>query len=156
MTKRTRKKFSRMRGSGTHGWGSKKKHRGAGSRGGRGKSGTGKKNESRKPSIWKDTKYFGKHGFKRPDGIKKKIVTINLIEVDKRVKELIRKKVVKKVENSFTLDLHELGYHKLLGNGRITEKIKIRVQFASQKAISKVKQAGGEVSLIKEEKEVEA
>ena len=38
---RTRKKNTRQRGSHTHGWGAKKKHRGAGNRGGRGNAGSG-------------------------------------------------------------------------------------------------------------------
>ena len=60
-----RKKSTRQRAGTTHGYGSMKKHRGAGHRGGRGASGTGKRADSKKPSIWKQTDYFGKHGFKK-------------------------------------------------------------------------------------------
>ena len=62
MTINKRKKNSRQRGSWTHGWGSKKKHRGAGHRGGKGNAGTGKKGDAKKPKIWKNKKYFGKYG----------------------------------------------------------------------------------------------
>ena len=58
-----RKKNSRQRGSTTHGFGSKKKHRGHGSRGGSGLAGTGKRADAKKPSFWHDTEYFGGHGF---------------------------------------------------------------------------------------------
>ena len=52
MTVNKRKKNSRQRGSHTHGWGAMKKHRGAGNRGGRGAAGSGKRADSKKPSIW--------------------------------------------------------------------------------------------------------
>ena len=45
MTHNKRKKNSRQRGEWTHGWGAKKKHRGAGHRGGRGNAGSGKRGE---------------------------------------------------------------------------------------------------------------
>ena len=62
MTFNIRKK--RMRGTKTHGWGSKKKHRGAGNRGGRGMAGAGKRAEHKKTLILKKytNAYFGKKG----------------------------------------------------------------------------------------------
>jgi large subunit ribosomal protein L15 len=51
MTTHRRKKNVKQRGSKTHGWGSMKKHRGAGNRGGRGKAGTGKRGDQKKPTI---------------------------------------------------------------------------------------------------------
>ena len=62
MTVNKRKKVTRYRGSKTHGGGAKKKRRGAGNRGGRGMGGSGKRADSKKPSLW-GAKYFGKHGF---------------------------------------------------------------------------------------------
>ena len=61
-----RKKVTKQRGSKTHGWGSMKKHRGAGNRGGRGKAGTGKRADTKKPTIinlFGAKGYFGKKGF---------------------------------------------------------------------------------------------
>ena len=63
MTDNKRSKNSRQRGSKTHGWGSMKKHRGAGHRGGRGAAGSGKRGDAKKPSIWKDKRYAGRYGF---------------------------------------------------------------------------------------------
>ena len=54
MTVNKRKKNVRQRGHKTHGWGEKKKHRGKGHQGGAGMAGTGKRADSKKPSIWKD------------------------------------------------------------------------------------------------------
>ena len=63
MTVNKRKKFSRYRASMTHGKGSKKKRRGSGNTGGVGKAGSGKRSDNKKPSHWKEKRYFGKYGF---------------------------------------------------------------------------------------------
>ena len=59
MVHNQRKKNSRHRGSWTHSHGEKKKHRGAGSRGGRGNAGSGKRGDAKKPSYWKIKKFSG-------------------------------------------------------------------------------------------------
>ena len=53
MTATKRKKNTRMRAHTTHGWGSMKKRRGAGNRGGRGMAGTGKRAAQKKQTILK-------------------------------------------------------------------------------------------------------
>ena len=57
-----------MRGTSSHGWGSKKKHRGAGHRGGKGMAGSGKRADQKKPTILNlyGNDYYGKKGFRRP------------------------------------------------------------------------------------------
>jgi len=137
MVVNTRKKFSRQRASHTHGWGSKKKHRGAGSRGGRGRAGTGKRGDAMKPSYWKNKKYFGKYGFKKK-GIKKEIKTVNIDYIEEKIDKFLKDGIV---------DLKKLGYNKLLGRGNVKTKLKIKVESASAKAIEKIKKAGGEVVL---------
>ena len=141
-----RKKFSRQRASHTHGWGSKKKHRGAGSRGGRGLAGTGKRGDAMKPSHWKKIKYFGKYGFKKK-GVKENINCININYIEENLDKLLAKKMIVKEDNVYSVDLKKLGYNKLLGTGKVINKFKIDVKYASSKAIEKVKQAGGEVVL---------
>ena len=67
MTVNTHKKARKLRGSRTHGWGSPKKHRGAGSRGGVGMAGSGKKGQQKLNRLKKlDYKKIGKTQFKRP------------------------------------------------------------------------------------------
>ena len=80
-----RKKNTRQKGSHTCGWGSKKKHRKAGNRGGRGMSGTGKRSDHKKTMILKKFghEYFGKFGFRRPQHTKVVLKTINLIDLNK-------------------------------------------------------------------------
>jgi len=52
------------------------------------------------------------------------------------------------IENEFfSVDLDKLGFNKLLSRGKVTNKYKIKVPYASKKAIEKVKSNGGEVIL---------
>jgi len=127
-----RKKNVRQRGHKTYGWGSKKKRRGAGNRGGRGMAGSGKRADQKKPSILKKygSSYFGKKGFKRPQKMIKKIKTINVFELT-HFKDKI--------------DLTQLGYDKLLGKGSINKPLEVKISFASKMAIEKIEKAGGKV-----------
>tara|TARA_Y100000310_G_scaffold345183_1_gene462437 strand:+ start:768 stop:1286 length:519 start_codon:yes stop_codon:yes gene_type:complete len=146
-----RRKNSRLRGSHTHGWGSKKKHRGAGHRGGRGAAGSGKRADSKKPSIWKG-KYFGKTGFTSKS--RTNVVSINLWQIEERLKKWLDNKLVTKDNDVYNIDLIKLGYNKILSQGKINSKLKIKVDYASNKALEKVKSSGGEIIglLTKEEK----
>jgi large subunit ribosomal protein L15 len=129
----TRKKTKKFRGSMTHGRG-KKAGRGAGLRGGRGNAGLSKHR------VMHQTKYmphhsFGKHGFKRPQGSKKENTIINV----GKLKEQFPEKT--------TINLTEEGYDKLLGGGSVSEEYKVTVEKASKKAIEKIKDNGGEVTI---------
>lgn len=146
-----RKKNTRQRGSHTHGWGSKKKHRGAGNRGGRGMAGTGKRADSMKPSIWKNTKYFGKYGFIKK-GPKEKITPINISYFEEHLDKLLLDKKIEQKDNFYVVNLNVLGFNKLLGAGSTTKKFKFITQYASKKAIEKVKKSGGDVVLLEKNK----
>ena len=141
-----RKKNSRLRASHTHGWGAMKKHRGAGNRGGRGSAGSGKRSDSKKPSIWKQT-YFGKHGFSgKPKG-----KSINASYLEEHLDSLVSKKQAKSHAGGYLIDLQDLGVSKLLGGGKLTKKLFIACNSASSRSIEAVKAAGGQVKLKKEE-----
>ncbi|MBW2970580.1 uL15 family ribosomal protein [Candidatus Woesearchaeota archaeon] len=155
MVVRRKRKVVRQRGSGTHGWGSKKKHRGAGSRGGRGASGTGKKCESRKPSIWKNTRFLGKYGFKR-NVVTEDINTINISMIEAKLNSYLNTELVQKEKDIYKVNLEKLGYNKLLGSGRVSKKFEIVAKYASKSAVEKVKAAGGEVVLPAEQRLVDA
>ena len=144
MVVRKRKKSVRYRGETTHGCGSMKKRRGAGNRGGRGMAGSGKKADQKKPCIWKDKKYFGKHGFKKK-GMKIDITEINIMLLEEKIASLEKAGKVSKESDVYVIDLEKLGYNKLLGGGKPSKKLKITVPYASKGAIEKVKGAGGEV-----------
>ena len=140
MTTNRRKKVSRQRASHTHGWGSMKKHRGSGHKGGAGMSGTGKRADSKKPSIWKDVNYFGRHGFK---SLRNEITAVNVSHIDQHIK-LFSDSQERGMD---VVDLGKMGFGKLLGKGHATRKMLIKVKYASAKAIEAVKNAGGEVKL---------
>ena len=144
MTINRRKKNIRQRGYHTHGWGAKKKHRGAGSRGGRGNAGTGKRGDVKKPSIWKDSKYFGRHNFKRP-GLERAVKSISISNIELQFEKLVALKNIVDKSGLFEIDLGKLKYNKLLGKGKATRKYNIIVRTASTKAVSKVEAAGGKV-----------
>ncbi|MFH1399353.1 MAG: uL15m family ribosomal protein [Candidatus Woesearchaeota archaeon] len=145
MVVRKQKKNRAMRGDTTRGYGSKKKHRGAGSRGGRGNSGQGKRAaQCNKPSVWKDTKRYGKHGFKR-NVRALQIVCINIIDLERGLDNF--GKAVKREGDIFAVDLDAIGCNKLLSRGNVTRKWKINTKFASPKAVEKVKAFGGVVVL---------
>ena len=139
-----RKKNSRQRGSMTHGWGAKKKHRGAGNRGGRGMAGTGKRADQRKPSIWTNPLYFGKHGFKKKN-IPVIINAINIGDLNELALRLVAQGKAKKTKDHIEITLADLGYNKVLSAGTIQHKLRIITPFASEKVQSKLQEAGGEL-----------
>ena len=149
MTVNKRKKFSRYRASMTHGKGSKKKRRGSGNTGGVGKAGSGKRADSKKPSNWKEKRYFGKYGFISKS--KKNIVPVNIGYIDTNLNKL-QGDTIKKENNFYSVDLGRLGFNKLLSNGKALNKYRIKVQYASKKAIEKIKNSGGEVILLEPKK----
>ena len=149
------KKIVRRRGGKTHGWGSMKKHRGAGNRGGRGNAGSGKRADQKKPMYWNDKKpvgskkygksYFGKHGFNSIHEFD--LQKINVQDLDARLPGFVAEKLAQKTGDTYTIDLKTLGIGKLLGTGTITKKVKVTVDAASAGAIEKVTAAGGSVSI---------
>lgn len=127
MPARFRKKVRKMRGSHTHGWGAKKKHRGAGSQAGRGGS---NKFFSRKTSAIV-AKQFGKKGFAPISRIEVK--TIDVQDLD----QLARSRNVKEV------DVTAMGFGKVLGSGRITVPLNVKAEKFSEGAKKKIEAAGG-------------
>jgi len=145
-----RRKYSRQRGSWTHGWGAKKKHRGAGNRGGRGMAGTGKRADTVKPLIWDNLKYFGRYGF-RKKGPKEKIVPINISYFEEHFDRLLKEKKIEQKDGMYLVEIEKLGFNKLLGAGKVTKKFKLITKYAAKTAVEKVKKSGGDVILTKKE-----
>jgi len=102
-----------------------KQKRGKGSKGGKGRAGHGKRAKHRILLLGRKKK----KGFTPVK--RKKIKTINLSELDKMKEKEI--------------DLTKLGYDKLLGSGRITRAITVKVKNVSKKAKEKLKKAGGTI-----------
>jgi len=125
-----KKKTVKMRGSKTHGYGSKKKHRGAGSRGGRGRAGSFK---HKKLMFKKKGQVIKKQRFVtlRQKGIKPSPSAINLRDL------------IKLSGGAKEIDATELGYDKVLGSGEINSPLTVKAKSFSAKAKEKILKAKG-------------
>lgn len=136
---------SKFRGSRTHGRG-KKAGRGAGLRGGRGNAGLHKHKWISVVKYCPD--YFGHHGFKRPQSVVCDKVTMNLSEVEQALPSMAKDGFAVQKDSKWSVDLTKMGVDKLLGSGRISTAISVKVAEASATALEKLKSAGG--TLVKE------
>ena len=126
-----RKKITKQRGKRTHGWGSQKKHRGGGSRGGRGNSGNV---DHKKTWLWKRGRKLGNTGFKSLEqrGLRKSGGEINLRDIERMAGD----------KNEINLVDH--GYERVLGTGEIKRPLKITARHFSASAEEKIKKVKGE------------
>ena len=145
MVHNKRKKNTRLRAGTTHGWGSMKKHRGAGNRGGRGNAGSGKRGDAKKPSYWKIKNFVGKHGFTSKS--RNLVVAMNISELNKTIEKLIKNKKAEKNGEIYKVNLTALKFNKLLGTGKPDRKYHVTVAKASEKAMQKIQAAGGTVEV---------
>lgn len=145
MVVKHRKKVRRYRGSSTHGGGNRKKRRGAGSRGGRGNAGTGKRSGHMKAGMAPCLGHFSHPGF-LPRRCPGKIKTINIGNfTPKAIEDWVAAGKAKKEGNIIHIDLAGLGYDKLLGTGSTALKLKITIDVCSVQAAEKISAAGGEI-----------
>jgi len=130
----TGKKKVKQRGHRTHGWGSEKKHRGAGSRGGRGRAGI---EDHRRLMFKKQGIEMGSKGFKtmKDKNLKAKIKNVNLMEVERLAGD--RKEIIVK----------EFGYDKVTGKGNLTRPLKVIAKTFSARAQEKIEAAKGKAVL---------
>jgi len=142
MVVRHRKKSSRQRAGTTHGYGSMKKNRGAGNRGGVGNAGSGKRGDANKPRFWNDKKKFGMHGF-TSKSTKKLDVTMNVSDLMVYVAKT----------GKTDINLLDLKVTKLLGSGKVTQAVNVIVNSASAKAIMKIEEAKGSIKTLSAEVE---
>ena len=140
MTQRKRKKNVRAHGSKTHFYGSMKKHRGAGHRGGRGNAGSGKRSDAKKPSYWKIPVKKGFFNYQRVNN-----VTMNVGHLSSIADRLVAERKAVVTQGAVVINLRELGVTKLLGSGKLTKKLKVSVAFATPSAVEKIEATGGSV-----------
>lgn len=132
------RKIRKMRGSRTQGWGKVGQHRRTGSKGHR--------NPGRHKALWSyvikyEPGYFGKNGFTSPKSLRQKVNVINVGTLEGIVEKLL----VEKENEKSIVNLGRLGYTKLLGAGKITKPLIIKVASFSKSAAEKVKKAGGQI-----------
>lgn len=147
------RKTHKKRGSRTHGYGNAQKHRGAGSRGGRGRGGSNKQKWSYFSKYVKG--HFGHKGFKRPQSTISSPLTLNVGALSERVSELEAQGAVEKKGKKTTIDLSKAGVDKLLGAGRVDQPFTVIVSAASTKAREKIEAAGGAIEGLAEQGGVE-
>jgi len=147
MTVRTRKKTRKYRGSRTHGWGIVRTHRKSGMRGGVGKAGTKSHHKILViKGIWPP---LGKRGFKRPQTMIAGANTINVSHLEAMLPTLMNKGKATQKGEVYVVNLTELGYTKLLAQGEVNIPLNITIEEASEKAVEKIKKAGGKVTIKK-------
>ncbi|MBN2517984.1 MAG: 50S ribosomal protein L15 [Candidatus Altiarchaeota archaeon] len=141
------RKIGKKRGSRTCGYGNAKKHRGSGSRGGRGMAGSGG-HKKIKMNI-EHPNYFGKRGFKRNPRIIVRKSIINLSDIEKKFDGLVKDGVIKKEKDGYALDASLLGVQKVLGSGSLSHAIQITAESFSASAKEEIEKAGGK-ALVKD------
>jgi large subunit ribosomal protein L15 len=145
------RKIRRKRGSRTCGYGRVGQHRKSGSK--------GERRAGRHKHLWSwvlryEPDYFGKVGFVSP----KQKITRNMRCLNLKDLEEIALKAagrVKEGEKIF-IDLEAMGYTKLLGEGRISLPVKVKVPSYTKAALRKIEEAGGEIVAAKEAAELTA
>ncbi|MEM0303148.1 MAG: uL15 family ribosomal protein [Archaeoglobaceae archaeon] len=118
---------------------------------------------------------FGKHGFTRPSAVVKEISQerkvketlrtlreqgkldegtykflysrpeLNVGDLSKIIEKLVALGLAEKKGDKFYIDLGVLGYSKILGAGEVKKPIDVKVEFATPKALEKLKAVGGGV-----------
>ncbi|MEM0126540.1 MAG: uL15 family ribosomal protein [Thermoplasmatales archaeon] len=122
----------------------KKAGRGKGKRGGRGMAGLGKHRW-----IWMvkyEPDHYGSHGFVRHSQ-KREVEAINVGELDRSFNKLVQNGDVKVENDKIILDLRKMGYGVLLGGGQVGRPFHVLVDRATDRAIEKIRSAGGEVEI---------
>jgi len=140
------RKIRKKRGSRTQGYGRVGQHRKSGSQ--------GMRKAGRHKHLWSyvikyDPDYFGKKRFTSPKSLRQKENVINVKELD----EIAEKVSIKKEEDKFFVDLKSLGYTKLLGTGKVTKSLIVKVASCSKSAAEKIEKAGGQILVESEEQQ---
>lgn len=138
MTRKLRK-IRKKRGSRTQGYGRVGQHRKSSSK--------GRRKAGRHKHLWSyvlryEPDYFKKIRFKSPRGQVDRSV-INLKELQEIAVTLSPKRKAAKAK--VFVDLEEMGYDKLLGEGKINMPVSVKVPSWSETALKKIEEAGGEV-----------
>jgi large subunit ribosomal protein L15 len=136
------RKIHKKRGTRSCGHGNAQKHRGAGSRGGRGNAGAWTHHQKER---FINGFVRGKTGFRRHPSLVSSEAVINLDDLNARIVKWAAEGKAKKTTGGYSVDLCELGYDKVLGSGKLTHKIEVKAGSFSESARKKIEAAGGKV-----------
>ncbi|TFH29476.1 MAG: hypothetical protein E4G98_03780 [Promethearchaeota archaeon] len=152
------KKSRTQHGNRTRGYGTIGAHRKKGKRGGTGLT-TGKFKHKWSfylkmralgfPGVDGDKWRIGKHGFKIPPQVSRLNQThaINIKDIEEKLSQWVEAGKVEKQGDKYLVDLGALKYNKLLGKGKVTMNMEIKVERATTGAIEKMKEAKADLIL---------
>jgi large subunit ribosomal protein L15 len=135
------RKVRKKRGSRTHGYGQVGQHR----KGSKGRRKAGLHKQGWTYVVKYDPDYFEKRGFTSQRAIRRKTNVVNVGELDELANKLAAEKKLGRKQKKAFLDLDKLGYDKLLGTGKITKPMIVRVVDHSEAAAKKIEEAGGQI-----------
>ncbi|MGB9659965.1 MAG: uL15 family ribosomal protein [Nitrososphaerales archaeon] len=134
------RKTRKLRGSRTVGYGQVGQHRKSGSRGGKGKAGLHKHKWSW--TVKYAPNHFGRDEFKPPSRIVAK-KWINVGQLNEIYEGLSKSGKIKKKDGKALIDLTDLGYDKLLGEGEVKHPYYVMAKSFTKSAKDKIEKAGG-------------
>ncbi len=143
MVVRREKKVRKQRGSRFYGWGRVGQHRKSGTRGGFGRAGMHKHKWTWVLKHAPD--YFGKRGFKRPEASTRKLISVNIGTI---AESLDKFPIERDSLGRIVVDLTKIGRVKVLGGGSVDKPLVVKASYFTDKAMEKIKEAGGEVITI--------
>ncbi|WP_129112937.1 uL15m family ribosomal protein [Halegenticoccus tardaugens] len=148
-------KKRRQRGSRTHGGGTHKNRRGAGHRGGRGRAGRAK-------HEFHNYEPLGKHGFKRPQGIRPAVAEITVRKLDEDAALFAADGLAEADGDAYRIDArdvvedgHDVDVVKVLGSGQVRGELHVIADAFSASAVELIEEAGGSVELTERAKRAE-
>ncbi|MEM1586097.1 MAG: uL15 family ribosomal protein [Candidatus Bathyarchaeia archaeon] len=134
------RKIRKKRGSRTCGYGRVGQHRKSGSK--------GERRAGRHKHLWSwvlryEPDYFGYKGFVSPK--QKKVKDVRCININELEEMALKMSAEAGKGEKIFIDLEAMGYSKLLGEGRITLPVIVKVPSYTEEALQKIKEAGGEI-----------
>lgn len=134
------RKIRKKRGSRTCGYGRVGQHRKSGSK--------GERRAGRHKHLWSwvlryEPDYFGYKGFVSQK--QKRIKDIRCINLKELEEIALRNAAKVEAGEKIFIDLKAMGFVKLLGEGRISRPVIVRVPSYTEAALRKIREAGGEI-----------
>jgi large subunit ribosomal protein L15 len=137
-------KRSKFRGSRTCGGGTHKNRRGAGNRGGRGRA--GHRDHRFSFYLLYGEVHNGKHGFVNP--ATSPVQTISIGRLDAMVNDLLASGRATRAGDAVVIHANQIGIDKILGGGKVTQKMQISARAFSGQAKEKIEAKGGQILVI--------
>jgi large subunit ribosomal protein L15 len=137
-------KRSKYRGSRTCGGGTHKNRRGAGNRGGRGRA--GHRDHRFTHYLLADQVHNGKHGFVNKTSTDVRALSVGIL--DQMAPDLVSAGIAAQEGDAIVINAEQIGIDKILGSGKVTQKMNITARSFSEQAKAKIEAIGGQALII--------